>query len=95
MKIRVPFLAVAVLAGAAAFAYSPVEAPAFSCSLCDSELMDESEYCSIGSSVIKHTFYGTEGGGSTTTVRTTTGNAATASTTTASVERARRRPSMT
>jgi len=43
MKIRLPFLAVAVLVGAATLAYSPVEAPAFSCSLCDSERMDGSE----------------------------------------------------
>ncbi len=60
MNIRLSFLAAATVVAAAASIYSPAEAPAFSCSLCDSERMDESEMCP--STALKHSFYGTEGG---------------------------------
>lgn len=60
MNIRLSFLAVATVVAAAAFIYSPAEAPAFSCSLCDSERMDESEMCPT--TALKHSFYGNEGG---------------------------------
>ena len=61
MKLRVSVFAAAAFVGAAALVYSPAEAPAFSCAVCDSDRMDESEMCSIGTSVMKHSFGQAEG----------------------------------